>query len=137
MDLSGGQIRSAGPDRNMATTPDNLLFPENPLAANNLNGNIVLTVLALDNSTGQPTFVPAGGQATIYYAQNGQMQSALLSSASGVYSHPTSGSALPQGIYAITVTGDPDGSGSQPPLTRTITVYCQGGGTLHQTVALR
>lgn len=137
MALIGGQIHSAGPDHDPATAADNIVNLQNPLSSNNLNGNVALTVLALDNSTSQPTFVPAGGQAAIYYAQNGQMQSVLLASASGSYVYPSAGSALPQGIYAITVMGDPDGAGSQPPLTRTITTYCPGGGTVHQTVALR
>jgi prepilin-type N-terminal cleavage/methylation domain-containing protein len=137
MDLVNGQIRSAGPDRDMNTAPDNSLYPSNPITANNINGNIVFTVMALDTSSGQPTFVPAAGQATVYFAQNGQQQSFLLTSATGSYVCPASGATLPQGIHAITATGDPDGIGPQPSLTRTITVYCPGGGTVHQTVALR
>lgn len=137
MGLVGGQIHSAGPDRDPATTGDNILFPPAPLNPVILSGNITMTVLALDTGTAQPTFVPAGGQTTIYFAQNGQMQSALLTSASGTYTYPPAGTTLPQGIYAITVTGDPDGPGSQPARTGTVTVYCPGGGTVHKTVALR
>jgi prepilin-type N-terminal cleavage/methylation domain-containing protein len=137
MDLVGGQIRSAGPDHDMTTAADNLLYPSNPITINNINASIAITVKALDNSTGQPVFVPAGGQAIVYFAQNGQMQSQTLASATGVYVFPTAGSSLPQGIHAITATGDPDGAGSQPALTRTITVYCPGGGTVHETLSLR
>jgi hypothetical protein len=121
----------------MNSAADNLLYPSTPLAVNNVNGSIVLEVLALDSSTAQPIFVPAGGQATVYYAQNGVMQSLLMASATGSYVFPAAGTSLPQGIHAISVTGDPDGAGPQPSITRTITVYCPGGGTAHQTVALR
>jgi len=137
MDLVNGQIRSAGQDHNISTAADNLLYPPNPITVNNINGSITFTVMALDNSTSQPTFVPAAGQAAVYFAQDGQMQSFLLTSATGVYTCPSSGASLPQGIHAITATGDPDGAGPQPALTRTITVYCPGGGTVHQVVALR
>lgn len=133
MDLVSGQIRSGGPDRNMSAAADNFLYPSNSITTNNINGSIVLNVKALDNSTGQPTFVFASGQAIFYFAQNGQMQSQTLASTSGVY--PST--SLPQGIHAITVTGDPDGAGSQPALTKTLSVYCPGGGTIHQVVSLR
>jgi len=137
MDFSGGQIRSAGPDRSMATTADNLYYPAVPITANNIYGSIAIKVFALDTSTAQPTYVPAGGQATIYFAQNGTMQSVTAASANGSYIFPTAGLNLPQGIHAINVTGDPDGPGPQPPVTNSITVFCPGGGTAHQTVALR
>jgi prepilin-type N-terminal cleavage/methylation domain-containing protein len=138
MDLFNGQIRSAGPDRTMGTSQDNLVYPSTPITINNVNTNIVLTVLALDTSTAQPAFVPAGGQATVYFAQNGLLQTMLLSSGSGSYIFPAAGNSLPQGIHAITVTGDPDGpTGPQTPLTGTLTVYCPGGGTVHQTAVLR
>jgi prepilin-type N-terminal cleavage/methylation domain-containing protein len=137
MDLVGGQIRSAGPDKSMSSAADNLLYPPNPIATNNINGSIVFSVMAMDNSSSQPTFVPAAGQAIVYYAQNGQMQSFSLTSTTGAYVCPATGLSLPQGIHAITVTGDPDGSGPQLALTRSITVYCPGGGTVHQVVALR
>jgi prepilin-type N-terminal cleavage/methylation domain-containing protein len=137
MVLIGGQISSAGPDRTMITTADNLVYPPTPITANNVNGSIILEVFALDSSTAQPVFVPAGGQATIYYAAGGLMQSLSASSLSGSYVFPAPGANLPQGIHAISITADPDGGGSQPSLTRTITVYCPGGGTAHQMVALR
>ena len=91
MDLVNGQIRSSGPDRTMSTTTDNLLYPSTPITVNNVNGSIVLVVFALDNSTAQPIFVPAGGQATTYYARNGAMQSLAISSPSGSYVFPASG----------------------------------------------
>jgi hypothetical protein len=137
MDFVNGQIRSAGPDQSMNTTADNLYYPSTPITANNVNGSIALEVAALDTSTAQPVYVPAGGQAIIYYAQNGAMKSTTVASAAGSYLFFAAGMTLPQGIHAITVTGDPDGSGPQPSLTRTITVYCPGGGTVHQMVALR
>jgi prepilin-type N-terminal cleavage/methylation domain-containing protein len=137
MDFVNGQIRSAGPDQQMGTAGDNLLYPSVPLAGTTISGSVVLQVLALDNSTPQPTFVPAGGQATLYFAQNGVMQSLTMPSSFGAYVFPGNGASLPQGIYAITVTGDPDGAGPQPAVTRTITIYCPGGGTAYQTVALR
>jgi prepilin-type N-terminal cleavage/methylation domain-containing protein len=133
MDLVSGQIRSGGPDRDMATVADNLLYPSTPITINNINGSLVLNVKALDNSTGQPTFVFAAGQATIYSAQNGAMQSETLTSTTGAYPN----TSLSQGIHAITVTGDPDGAGPQPALTKTISIYCPGGGTVHQVVSLR
>jgi prepilin-type N-terminal cleavage/methylation domain-containing protein len=137
MDFANGQIRSAGPDRSMNTIADNLYYPSTPITANNISGSIALAVVALDSSTAQPIYVPAGGQATIYYAQNGTMQSTMTASAAGSYLFFAGGMTLPQGIHAITVTGDPDGAGSLPSLTRTITIFCPGGGTVHQTVALR
>lgn len=137
MDLVNGQIRSAGPDHSMSSSSDNLLYPPNPIATNNINGSIAFTVMALDSSSGQSVFVPAAGQATVCFAQNGQMQSYLLTSATGVYVCPASGLSLPQGIHAVTATGDPDGAGPQPARTGTVTVYCPGGGTVHQVMALR
>jgi prepilin-type N-terminal cleavage/methylation domain-containing protein len=137
MDLVNGQIRSAGPDHSMITAADNLVYPSTPITVNNVNGGIVLEVFALDNSTAQPIFVPAGGQATVYFARNGSMQSLLMSSLSGSYVFPGAGASLPQGIHAISVTADPDGAGPQPSLTRAIMVFLPGGGTAHQTVALR
>jgi prepilin-type N-terminal cleavage/methylation domain-containing protein len=137
MVLISGQVSSAGPDHNMITTADNLVYPPTPITANNVNGSIVLAVSALDSSTAQPVFVPAGGQATIYYAAGGLIQSLSVSSLSGSYVFPALGTSLPQGIHAINITADPDGAGSQPSLTRAITVYCPGGGTVHQMVALR
>jgi type II secretory pathway pseudopilin PulG len=137
MDLASGLIRSAGPDRSMAAIADNVVYPSTPITVNNINGSIALEVFAMDNSTAQPTFVPAGGQAIFYYALNGSMQSQAMFSISGSYVFPASGGSLPQGIHAISITADPDGVGPQPSLTRTVTVYCPGGGTVHQTVALR
>jgi prepilin-type N-terminal cleavage/methylation domain-containing protein len=159
MDLVNGQIRSAGLDHSMIATADNLVYPPTPITVNNVNGNIVLQVLALDNSTAQPTFVPAGGQATVYFAGNGLMQSVSLTSSSGSYVFPASGASLPQGIHAISVTGDPDGNGNgngngngcgngngnangcgngnQPSLTNIVKVFLPGGGTSYLTVALR
>jgi prepilin-type N-terminal cleavage/methylation domain-containing protein len=133
MVFANGQIRSGGLDRDLATAADNIVYPPNPITANNLNGNIVLSVLALDTSTAQASYVAAGGQARMYYSQNGSMQSTVLLSASGSYAF----SPLVQGIHAITVAGDPDGAGPQSTLTQTITLYCPGGGAVHQTVALR
>ena len=133
MDFANGQIRSGGLDRDLTTAADNIVYPPNPITANNLNGSIVLSVLALDTSTAQANFVAGGGQARMYYAQNGSMQSTVLISASGSYAF----SPLVQGIHAISITGDPDGAGPQLPLTQTITLYCPGGGAVHQTVALR
>jgi prepilin-type N-terminal cleavage/methylation domain-containing protein len=137
MDLVNGQIRSSGPDRIMNTTADNIYYPSTPITVNNINGSIVLEVFALDTSTAQPVFVPAGGQATAYYAQNGTMQSLTNTSSAGSYVFPIAGGSLPQGIHAISVTGDPDGAGPQPSRTSTVMVYCPGGGTAHQMVALR
>jgi prepilin-type N-terminal cleavage/methylation domain-containing protein len=137
MDWAGGQIRSAGPDHDINTGADNILYPSIPVSNNNLNGNINLTVLARDTSSGQPLFVPAGGQARIYYPQNGQEQSYLIASPTGLYSCPPAGNTLPQGIHAVWFTADPDGPGPQPALTGTITIYCPGGGTVQQTIALR
>jgi prepilin-type N-terminal cleavage/methylation domain-containing protein len=131
--VNGRQIRSGGLDHDLTTAADNIVYPPNPIAANNLNGNIVLSVLALDTSTAQASYVPAGGQAQMYYARDGAMQSTVLLSASGSYTF----SPLVQGIHAITITGDPDGAGPQLPLAQTITLYCPGGGAVHQTVALR
>jgi hypothetical protein len=135
MDLFNGQIRSAGPDHDMSTASDNLLYPTTPITVNNVNSSIVLEVFALDNSTGQPMYVPAGGQAIVYYAQNGLMQSLTMASPTGSYVFPTGGASLPQGIHAVTVTGDPPPP--QSPVTNTIIIYSPGGGTVQQTVALR
>jgi prepilin-type N-terminal cleavage/methylation domain-containing protein len=137
MVLIGGQIISAGPDRIMSTTADNLVYPPTPITANNVNGSIALEVFALDSSTAQPVFVPAGGQATIYYAAGGLMRSLSVASLSGSYVFPASGASLSQGIHAISITADPDGMGPQLAVTRTVTIYCPGGGTAHQMVALR
>jgi prepilin-type N-terminal cleavage/methylation domain-containing protein len=137
MALSGGQIRSAGPDQNMNATADNLVYPSTPIALNNINGSMVLTVTAMDTSASQPVFVPAAGQATACFSQNGLMQSYVLASASGSYIFPPQGSSLPQGIHAITVTGDPDGAGPQPSKTNSMNIYAPGGGTIYQTMALR
>jgi prepilin-type N-terminal cleavage/methylation domain-containing protein len=137
MVLSGGQIRSAGPDQNMSTTGDNIVYPATPIASNNINGSIVLSVTAMDASTSQPVFVPAGGQATVYFSQNGLRQSYILASASGSYTFPPQGSSLPQGIHAVTVTGDPDGAGPQSSKTNSMNVYTAGGGTTYQSIALR
>jgi prepilin-type N-terminal cleavage/methylation domain-containing protein len=137
MDFANGQIRSAGPDHSMITTADNLYYPSTPITINNINGSIAIATFALDNSTAQPIFVPAGGQATVYFAQNGSTHSMTASSLTGSYIFPAPGVNFPQGIHAISVTGDPDGVGPQASLTRTITVFCPGGGTAHQTVALR
>jgi prepilin-type N-terminal cleavage/methylation domain-containing protein len=134
---SGFQIRSAGRDRAMNTAVDNLLYPSTPITANNVNGSFTLAVSALDTSTAQPTFVPAGGQITIYFAQSGAMQSVVIASPSGSYIYPPAGVGFPQGIHAINITGDPDGAGSQPAIARMITLYCPGGGTAHQSIALR
>jgi prepilin-type N-terminal cleavage/methylation domain-containing protein len=137
MVLQEGQIRSAGPDQNMNTVADNLVYPSTPIASNNINGSIVLTVTALDTSTSQPVFVPAAGQATVYYSQNGLLQSYVLTSASGSYIFTPQGRSLPQGIHAITVTGDPDGPGPQPSKTNSMNICVIGGGTMYQTIALR
>jgi prepilin-type N-terminal cleavage/methylation domain-containing protein len=137
MVLLGGQIRSAGPDQDMNTAADNLLYPSTPIALNNINGSIVLTVTAMDTSTGLPLFVPAAGEATVYFSQNGLMQSYVSTSASGSYIFPPQGSSLPQGIHAIAVTGDPDGPGPQPSKTKSMNIYATGGGTTYQTIALR
>jgi prepilin-type N-terminal cleavage/methylation domain-containing protein len=137
MDFANGQIRSAGPDQLMNTVADNLYYPLTPITANNINGSAIIEVVAMDTSTTQPVYVPAGGQATIYYAQDGVMQSSTAVSATGSYLFFAAGLTLPQGIHAVTVTGDPDGPGPLPALTRTITFFCPGGGTVHQTVALR
>jgi hypothetical protein len=137
MDFANGQIRSAGPDHSMIATADNLYYPSTPITINNINGSIAVAAVALDNSTAQPIFVPAGGQATACFAQNGSIQSMTASSLTGSYIFPAPGVNFPQGIHAVSVTGDPDGAGAQASLTRTITVFCPGGGTAHQTVALR
>jgi prepilin-type N-terminal cleavage/methylation domain-containing protein len=133
MDFANGQIRSAGPDQIMNTAADNLYYPSTPVTANNINGSIALDVKVLDTSTPAPAYVPAAGPATIYYAQNGQMQSVNAASAAAA-----AGVSLHQGIHAITVTRDLDGPGGpMPPLTGTITVFCPAGGTVHQTIFLR
>lgn len=137
MDFANGQIRSAGPDHSMITTTDNVYYPSTPITNNNINGSIAITAVVLDNSTAQPIFVPAGGQATACFAQNGSTQSMTASSLTGSYIFPAPGVNFPQGIHAISVTGDPDGAGAQASLTRTTMVFCPGGGTAHQTVALR
>jgi prepilin-type N-terminal cleavage/methylation domain-containing protein len=137
MTLSGGQILSAGPDQNMGTAADNLVYPSTPITLNNVNGSIALTVTVLDTSTSQPAFVPAAGQATVCYSQNGSMQSFVLASPSGSYTFPPPGNSLPQGIHALTVTGDPDGAGSQPSRSNSVSIYTPGGGTIYQSIALR
>jgi len=137
MVFANGQIRSAGPDRSMSAGADNVYYPAVPITANNIYGRIALEALVLDTSAAQPIYVPAGGQATLCYARDGAMQTVTATSAMGVYSFPSSGLNLPQGVHAIQLTGDPDGAGPQLSLTRTITVFCPGGGTSHQTVALR
>jgi prepilin-type N-terminal cleavage/methylation domain-containing protein len=134
MDFAGGQIRSAGPDQLMGTIADNFYYPPAPITANNLRGSIKIEVVALDTSAAQPNFVAAGGQMTVYFAQDGAQQPPItILSPIGSYTF----SNLPQGIHAITVTGDPDGGGPQLSLTRTLTVFCPGGGSIHQVVALR
>jgi hypothetical protein len=66
------------------------------------------------------------------------MQSVVVASPSGSYIYPPVGVGFPQGIHAINITGDPDGVvGSQPAIARMITLYCPGGGTAHQSIALR
>lgn len=137
MDFANGQIRSAGPDRSMSAGADNLYYPAVPITANNVYGRIALDALVLDTSTEQAIYVPAAGQATLCYARDGAMQTVTAASATGIYSFPSAGLNLPQGIHAIQVTGDPDGAGPQPSVTRSFTVFCPGGGTSHQTVALR
>ncbi len=137
MDFVNGQIRSSGLDRDRNTAADNLLYPANPIVANNINGRVIITVMTLESSSGQPIYAPSTGQATIYFAQNGALQSAVLDSQTGSYTYPPQTAGLPQGIYAVTATRDPDGSGPLPALTRTITAYCPGGGTVQQTLALR
>jgi prepilin-type N-terminal cleavage/methylation domain-containing protein len=133
MDFANGQIRSAGPDQLMNTAADNLYYPSTAITANNINGRISIEVKALDTSTATPAYVPAAGPATLYYAQNGQMQSVNAASAAAA-----TGISLHQGIHAITVTRDLDGpSGPMPSLTSTITVFCPAGGTVHQTISLR
>jgi prepilin-type N-terminal cleavage/methylation domain-containing protein len=133
MDFVNGQIRSYGLDRNMNTAADNLLYPTVPISANNINGNIIFTVMLLDSSSGQPIYAPSGGQATIFFAQNGALQSVALNSLTGSYTYPAQGARLPKGIYAISATRN-SGAGT---ITRTITVFCPGGGTVQQTLALR
>jgi general secretion pathway protein G len=129
---SAFQICSAGPDQLMSTA-DDLRYPSTPMTANNVNGSISLDVKVLDTSAATPNYVPVAGPATIYYAQNGQMQFVNAASAAAA-----AGVILPQGIHAITVTRDLDGAaGPMPSLTGTITVFCPAGGTVHQTVALR
>jgi prepilin-type N-terminal cleavage/methylation domain-containing protein len=137
MDFVNGQIRSAGLDRDINTAADNILYPANPITASNVNGRVIFTVMLLDSSSSQPVYAPSAGQATIYFAQNGTLQSVNLNSATGSYTYPPAGSGLPKGIYAITATRDPDGAGPLPALTRTITAYCPGNGTVQQTLALR
>jgi prepilin-type N-terminal cleavage/methylation domain-containing protein len=137
MDFVNGQIRSAGLDRDINTAADNILYPANPISANNIGGRVVLTVMTLDSSSSQPVYTPSAGQASLYFAQNGALQTIVLNSITGSYTYPPAGSVLPKGIYAIAATRDPDGSGPLPALTRTITAYCPGGGTVQQTLALR
>jgi prepilin-type N-terminal cleavage/methylation domain-containing protein len=133
MDFVNGQIRSYGLDRTMNTASDNLLYPAAPIRTNNINGSLVLTVLLLDSSSGQSIYTPSGGQATIYFAQNGTLQSVVLNSLTGSYTYPAQGASLPKGIYAISATRNV-GAGT---ITRTITAFCPGGGTVQQTLALR
>ncbi len=138
MDFSGGQIRSGGQDQDLNTAADNIVYPSTPITVNNVTSGMNLGVLALSTDVSPPVFAHAGGQITVYYAQDGVMQSQSLASGSGTYSYPSAGDpALPQGIHAVTIKADPDGAGPQPALTRTITIYCPGGSTVHQTVALR
>lgn len=133
MDFANGQIRSAGPDQIMNTVADNLYYPSTAITANNINGRISIDVKALDTSTAAPAYVPATGPATIYYAQNGQMQFVNAASAAAA-----AGISLHQGIHAISATRDLDGpAGPMPSLTSTITVFCPAGGTVHQTISLR
>jgi prepilin-type N-terminal cleavage/methylation domain-containing protein len=132
MVFQNGQIRSAGPDRNMNTAADNILYPSNSISANNLNGSVVLNVVVVDASYNPPQYVPAVGTATVYYANDGAERSFSFAG-SGSYVCPN----LPQGVHAIKVTGYPNGGNPLSALSQTITVYCPGGGTVHQTVALR
>jgi prepilin-type N-terminal cleavage/methylation domain-containing protein len=140
MDYVGGQIRSGGPDRNMATAADNIVYPSMPITNANIHGSLDLTATVLDTSGPQPVYVAAGGPVTVSYAEDGRERNMPLSSPTGVYLFPSpaSGLCLPQGIYAVTAKGDPDGIGvGQPEITRVFTVYCPGGGTVHQTIALK
>jgi prepilin-type N-terminal cleavage/methylation domain-containing protein len=137
MDFINGQIRSAGPDHSMAASVDNILYPSVPITLNNVTGNIILAAMALNTGGTPSVFAPAGGQAIIYYAQDGVMQSWVMASPAGSYNIPMAGATLYQGIHAIRVTGDPDGAGPQPSITNTITVYCPGGGTVHKTAILQ
>jgi hypothetical protein len=138
MDFSNGQIRSGGPDQDLNTAADNVLYPSTPITVNNTTSALNLNVLALSNSTSPPLFANTGGQITVHYAQDGVMLSQTVNSGTGVYAYPSNGlPALPQGIHAITATADPDGAGPQPAVTRTITVYCPGGTTVYQAIPLR
>jgi prepilin-type N-terminal cleavage/methylation domain-containing protein len=136
MEFIGGRICSAGPDHLMATVADNLVYPSTAIAANNVNGSITLNVLTIDNNTGLPVALLPGGQVIMYFAKDGFMIPQPIVSDTGPYFFPTSGT-LPQGIHAISISGDPDGAGPLTPITRIVTVYCPGGGTAHQTVLLR
>jgi prepilin-type N-terminal cleavage/methylation domain-containing protein len=133
MDFANGQIRSKGPDRILNNVTDNLYYPPAALTANNIYGGIVLEAVALDTSATPPTYVAAGGSATICYARNGAMQTLTSSSSEGAYTFPN----IPQGIQTINVIGDPDGNGAQPALTRRIAIFCPAGGSIHKTVAMR
>jgi hypothetical protein len=117
----------------LSKAADNLYYPPAAITANNMYGSIVLEAVALDASATPPTYVAAGGSATLCYAGNGAMQTHTSSSSGGAYTF----SNIPQGIQTISVTGDPDGNGGQPPITRLITVFCPAGGSIHKTVALR
>jgi hypothetical protein len=133
MDFANGQIRSKGPDRNLNNDADNLNYPSTAITANRIYGSIVLEAVALDTSATPPTYVAAGGSATLCFARDGAMQTPKSTSSEGNYTF----SNIPQGIQTISVTGDPDGIGKQQPLTRLITVFCPAGGSIHKTVALR
>jgi hypothetical protein len=108
-----------------------LVYPSVPLTI--LAGNINVNVQVFDSTAGG-AYVQKGTSATFFYAANGVQQSSTVAiPLNGPFVSP----ALPQGIHAVTVTGDPDGAGIQPTQTATITVYCRAGAMVQQTVGLR
>ena len=130
LSFTGGQVRSAGADR-IAGNGDDLVYPSLPLTIT--TGNININVQVFDSSAGG-AYVQKGTSTTFFWAANGVQQSSTVAiPLNGPFVSP----ALPQGIHAVTVTGDPDGPGIQPAQTATIAVYGRAGAMVQQTVGLR
>jgi len=124
-----GQLRSAGRDHVMGDA-DDLVYPANALTIDNFRSTVNLSIQVLDNSATPPTYVQHGDSVRFYYAVDGAEQSALITSQPFSF-------ILPHGIHAIVVTADPDGASSQPAVSSTLTIFCRGGSSLQQTIAVR
>jgi general secretion pathway protein G len=128
-----GVVRSAGADHGLGTA-DDLVYPSNALTNNDLTTTVNLSIKVLDSSGSAPVYVdnPATQSTVVYLANNGAEN--FLAAFPGPSPFSLS---LVRGIHAAVVTADPDGAGLQPPIAKTVTIFCRGGNALQQTVALR